>query len=92
LLFTVADVVLQHIWRPWDENNPVGDWPGTYLTSRIRLHFDLVNKSGKKIRLNPDTSSFTTDTNSTRTADPVPDPGSLIRKEEGNSDQTKKEK
>ncbi len=50
-------LVLQHIWRPWDENNPVGDWPGTYLTSRIRLHFDLVNKSGKKIRLKPDTST-----------------------------------
>jgi hypothetical protein len=26
----------------------VGDWPGTYLTSRIRLHFDLVNKSGEE--------------------------------------------
>ncbi len=45
-------LVLQHIWRPWDENNPVGDWPGTYLTSRIRLHFDLVNKSGKKNQTN----------------------------------------
>lgn len=36
----------KHIWRPWDAESQVDDWPDTVLKNRIQLAFDLASKSG----------------------------------------------
>jgi len=36
----------KNIWRPWDAETPVEDWPDKVLINRIQLAFDLVSKCG----------------------------------------------
>lgn len=37
-----------NIWKPWDDHSECLDWPGTYLSARIKLHFDLQEGAGNQ--------------------------------------------